>query len=100
MVGRRRVVERQHNACEELNADPEDQDAAEREPPAGARRQRLVERMPAKHAKAGTVVEPVDQLRADPQSSTSISEDCGFTRTFNGVSPAGGGPATTRPSRS
>ena len=98
MIGRRRVEQRERDAGDDLHAEAEQQQAAEREPPARAGRQRLVERVTAEGAEARAVVEPVGDRRGQAlHSSTSISEVCGLTRTLTRVSGAGGGPETTLP---
>ena len=64
VVRRRHVVHRQHDAGQQLHDEQEEQDAAGDEPPAGARRQRLVEEVLAAGADAGARVEPVDERRS------------------------------------
>jgi hypothetical protein len=92
VVGRRRVEQREADAGDHLCRQAEQQHAAEREPPARARRQRFVERVMTPACATRAIVEPVDERREQSlHNSTSISEVCWLSRTFTRVSPAAAG---------
>ena len=95
VIRRRRVVERQERAGQQLDREEPEQHAAEREEPPGARRQRFVEHHTRRVAIPGAGMHPVDEPL---HSRTSTDVSAGSMRASIVASGRGGGPASTAPS--
>ena len=100
VVGRRRVVERQEGAGEELNRDERQEHAAEREDPSRAGGNLLVEQHMPRGAETGPRVEPLQQpghATAARHTRTSTVSSVPSTLASIVVSGRGGGPSRTLP---
>ena len=101
VIGRRRVVEREDGAGQELHRDQREEHAAEREDPAGARRDLFVEQHVTHGAIARPVVDPLDQAicesPAGRHTRTRTLSSAPSTRASITWSGRGGGPSRTSP---
>ena len=101
VIRRRRVVERQESAGEQLDRDEGEEHAAEREDPSRPRGNLFVEQDVARRTEAGPRVEPLQQpilhAGAVRHTRTSTVSSAESTRASIVVSGRGGGPSSTWP---